>query len=154
MIWRLLAVFILLSGCESVPKGAVAEKIGTDARTPRRYHHLASHPYGDGLLQTGFVVAIEKAPKPSVGQGAWRERITPPAVPAFAPEVVAKFKEVKVLGYANKADDADEIGFTLGNWIVNRLGVEEQRRRGQRRRPTVSTVFVWSECPRSGKRRP
>ena len=36
----------------------------------------------------------------------------------------------------------------------NRFAVEGQRRRGQRRPPTVSTVFVWPEWPRSGKHRP
>jgi hypothetical protein len=134
VIWRLLAVFILLSGCESVPKGAVAEKIGTDARTPRRYHHLASHPYGDGLLQTGFVVAIEKAPKPSVGQGAWRERITPPAVPAFAPEVVAKFKEVM---------DGDKA------MVVTHI-LAYAPDRGPAAQPRMMTRFLYNVYPNAG----
>ena len=30
----------------------------------------------------------------------------------------------KLFGYANKSDDADEIGYTYANWLVNRLGLQ------------------------------
>ena len=88
----LVAPLVLLVGCETMIPDPVATKIGTEARTPRRYHYLAEQPFGDGLLHTGFVVAIEKAPKDKVGKGAWGSRIKLPS--DARPEVGAKFTEV------------------------------------------------------------
>jgi len=90
----LVALLVLLVGCETMIRDPVATKIGTEERTPRRYHYLAEQPFGDGLVHTGFIVAIEKAPKAKVGEGAWSSRIKPPSDGALDARVSAKFAEV------------------------------------------------------------
>ncbi len=82
---------LLLVSCSAVDN-PVATSIGTDGHTPRRYHYLAEHPFGDGLLHRGFVVAIEKAPKLKAGEGAWKGRLR--SAESVDPAVRQKFAEV------------------------------------------------------------
>lgn len=47
----------------------------------------------------------------------------------------------KVFGYGNKADDADEIGYTYGNWLVNKLGLTMRSAFGDQTPPLRVIVF-------------
>lgn len=65
-----VVIFFALGAC-SMPQvdNSVAEKLEIDGRTRRRYHLLAESPFGFELIRPGFIVAIEKSPKPLINNG-------------------------------------------------------------------------------------
>ncbi len=89
----------ILGGCSmSNINNPIAEKLELDSRTRQRFHHLAEWPFGDELVRPGFIVAIEKSPKPKVNNGglsAYGEHVQfPPGNGNDYEEQKKKFDEI------------------------------------------------------------